>query len=59
MKHVSKTITYTSRRGQELILVLAALWELGSRNSKRETISFINQSVSNYGVSPRIHNLLA
>jgi hypothetical protein len=40
MKHVSKNITYTSRRGQELILVLAALWELGARNTKRETISF-------------------
>jgi hypothetical protein len=70
MNHVSKRITYTSRRGQELILVLAALWELGSRNSKRETISFINQSgwfdLSRHDLpayvgsnEPKYHTLLA
>jgi hypothetical protein len=70
MKEVTKKITYSSRRGQELILVLAALWELGARNSKRETIFFINSSgwfdVSRHDLpayvgcnEPKYHTLLA
>lgn len=44
MDDVVRTIPYYSRRGQELILVLEALWNLGGRVRKRETISFINSS---------------
>jgi hypothetical protein len=44
MNEIVKQVTYYSRRGQELILVLQALWTLGGRNSKQETISFIRAS---------------
>ena len=44
MKAARKNISYYSRRGQELILVLHALWELRGGNRKSETITYINQS---------------
>ena len=67
---VDKQITYKSSRGQELILVLYALWKLGARNSKQETIGFISGNglfnVTSHDLpayvgksEPKYHTLLA
>lgn len=71
MSHeIIRRVDYYSRRGQELILLLSALWEMGGINSKNETIAFINESgwinITKYDLpayegqnEPRYHTLLA
>lgn len=51
MENVDRNIKYTTRRGQEVCLVLHALLELGGENRKRDVIDYIVQN-RHISVSP-------